>query len=108
MTSNISETAGFGQNRPLKDPLGRPTPLHYFAGGVLLTEASEGHTTPVRTQPSPDIVSYVVGLALVLLELEKSGPPLPFNFIRSPPLCGFCIRAARLGNFHGKRCGGKR
>ena len=68
---------GFGQNRPLKFPSGRSTPLRSFASGVLPTEASKGHTTLGRTQPSHDTVSYVVGLALVLLELEKSGAPLP-------------------------------
>ena len=57
----------FGQNRPLIFPLGRSTPLRSFAGGVLTTEASKGHTTPGRTQPDHDIVSYVVGLTLVLL-----------------------------------------
>ena len=39
----------------------------------------QGHNTPGRTQPSHDTVSYVDGLALVLLELEKSGAPLPCN-----------------------------
>ena len=78
---------GFGQNRPLKFPLGRSTPLRSFAGGVLPTEASKGHTTPGRTQPSHDIVSCVIGLALVLLELEKSDAPLPCNCILAPPLC---------------------
>ena len=72
---------GFGQNLPLKFPLGRSTPLRYVTGAVLPTEASKGHTTPGRTQPSHDIVSYVVGLALVLLEKEKSGAPLPCSYI---------------------------
>ena len=72
---------GFGQNRPLKFPLGRSTPLRSFAGGVLPTEASKGHAKLGRTQPSHAIVSYVVGLALALLELEKSGAPLPCNCI---------------------------
>ena len=71
----------FGQNRPLKFPLGRSTPLRSFAGGVLPAKASKGHTTPGRTQPSHDMVSYVVGLAVVLLELEKSGALLPCNCI---------------------------
>ena len=83
----ISLKREFGQNRPLKFPLGRLTPLRSFTGGVLPTEASKGHTTPGRTQPSHDIVSYVVGLALVLLELEKSDAPLPCNCILVPPLC---------------------
>ena len=68
---------GLGQNRPLKFPLGRSTPLRSFAGGVLPAEASKEHTTPRRTQPSHDIVSHVIGLALVYLELEKSDAPLP-------------------------------
>ena len=72
---------GFGQNRPLKFPSGRSTPLRSFASGVLPTEASKGHTTLGRTQPSHDTVSYVVGLALVVLDLEKSGASLPRSFI---------------------------
>ena len=59
---------GFGQSQTLKFLLGRSTPLRSFAGGVLSTEASKGHNTPGRTQLSHDIVSYLVGLALVLLQ----------------------------------------
>ena len=46
--------------------------LRSFAGAVLPTEAFKWHTTPGGTQPSHDIVPNVVGLALVLLELDKS------------------------------------
>ena len=55
------------------------------------------------------IVSHVVGLTLVLLELEKSGTPLPYVFY---PLhrrsVSSSIRATRLGSFHDKRRGCKR
>ena len=90
---------GFGQNRPLKFPLGRSTPVRSFAGGVLPTEASKGHTTPGRTQPSHDMISYVVGLAPVLLELDKSGaPPAAMQLIVSLHRRSVSpsIRAARL------------
>ena len=66
---------------------GSSTPLRSFVGGVLPIEAFKGHTTPGRTQPSHDVGSYVVGLALVLLELEKSDAPRPCNCILVPPLC---------------------
>ena len=36
---------------------------------------------PEELKPTNDIVSYAVDLALVLLGLEKSGAPLPCDFI---------------------------
>ena len=98
---------GFGQNGPLKFPLDRSTPLRSFAGGVLPTEASKGHTTPGRTQPSHDIVSYVIGLALVLLELEKSDALLPCNCILAPLLCELQHSRSQIRQFSRQRRGGK-
>ena len=86
ITSNITETGIWSKSAP-QIPLGGSTPLRSFTGGVLPTDASKGHTTPGRTQSSHNIVPIQVGLALVLLELEKSGAPLPCNCILAPPLC---------------------
>ena len=83
--SNIVETGIWSKSAP-QIPFWSFNTSAVFAGGVLPTKASRGHTTPGRTQPSHDIVSYVVGLALVLLELEKSGATLPCDCILAPPL----------------------
>ena len=101
---NIIETGIWSKSSP-NNPFGSFSTLRSFTGAVLPTEASERHTTPGGTQPSHDVVSYVVDLSLVLLELEKSGAPLPRCFI----LCTAAIyvssnnRAASLVNFHGQK-----
>ena len=68
---------------------------------MLATESSKCHTTPGGTQPSHDIV----GLALVLLDLEKSGMPTPCNYLLCRSVSS-STRAARLGIFDQIR-GGK-
>ena len=71
---------GFRENQPLKIPLG-----HSARCALSLAPCSSlkppNDTTPGGTQSSHDIVSRVRGLAFVLLELEKSGAPLPRSFI---------------------------
>ena len=86
ITSSIIETGIWSKSAP-QTPFGSFNTLRSFTGAVLPTEAAKGHTTPGRTQRSHDIVSYIVGLALVLLELEKSDAPLPCNCILAPPVC---------------------
>ena len=86
IASNIIETRIWSKSAP-QTPFGSFNTLRSITGGVLPTEASKGHTTPGRTRASHDIVSYLVGLALVLLELEKSVAPLPCNCVLAPRLC---------------------
>ena len=98
ITSNIIETGIWSKSAP-QIPFGSFNTSALFTGGVLPTEAYKRHTTPGRTQPSHDIVSDVVGLALVLLELEKSGAPLPCNCILAPPLCELQHSCSQIRQF---------
>ena len=62
-TSNIIETGIWSMSAP-QNPFGSFNTLRSFTGAVLPIEASKWLTTPGGTQPSHDIVSYVIGLAL--------------------------------------------
>ena len=71
---------GFGLNRPL--PLGRSTLCAFSLAPSSALKPSNDTPRPeklnrVMTYEVGDIVSYELGLALVLPELEKSDAPLP-------------------------------
>ena len=82
ITSNVFETGILSESAPQNSlSLDRSALC-----ATLLTPCSPlkppNDTTPGQTQPSHGIVSYVVGLALVLLELEKSGASQPCDCMR--------------------------
>ena len=79
---NIVET-GIWSKPDRKTPFGSCSTQHSALihwRRVLPTEASKRHTTPGITQSSDERVSYVISLALVSLELEKSGAPRARSF----------------------------
>ena len=109
---NIVET-GIWSKPDRKTPFGSCSTQHSALihwRRVLPTEASKRHTTPGITQSSDERVSYVISLALVSLELEKSGAPRARSFFLSsaPPLSELQQSRSEVigGNFHDKRRGG--